>query len=262
MMTGMEDARFGVAHLDRIALHYAEMGPEDGPLVILLHGFPDNCLGWRHQMPDLAKAGFRVIAPDQRGYGVSGKPKGVAAYDLDELAEDVIQLGKHFGEEKLRVVGHDWGGAVAWAFALNHPEMTEKLIVLNLPHPRGLARELANDPDQQRASIYAQNFKREGAHLRIGPAVAHRELMGLVIEEPVAARLRLQTEGEGRIRVDVDVLDGIHLDGDGKAHVLLLVLTAPRGTAADHFPVCFRAKMGGEAGLCERKIASLAACLS
>lgn len=162
MMTGMEDARFGVAHLDRIALHYAEMGPEDGPLVILLHGFPDNCLGWRHQMPDLAKAGFRVIAPDQRGYGVSGKPKGVAAYDLDELAEDVIQLGKHFGEEKLRVVGHDWGASVAWWLCSTRAEAMEKAAMINAPHPAIWKREMYADPVQRKKSRYVKMFRLRG----------------------------------------------------------------------------------------------------
>ena len=162
MMTGMEDARFGVAHLDRIALHYAEMGPEDGPLVILLHGFPDNCLGWRHQMPDLAKAGFRVIAPDQRGYGVSGKPKVVAAYDLDELAEDVIQLGKHFGEEKLRVVGHDWGASVAWWLCSTRAEAMEKAAMINAPHPAIWKREMYADPVQRKKSRYVKMFRLRG----------------------------------------------------------------------------------------------------
>lgn len=162
MMTGMEDARFGVAHLERIALHYAEMGPEDGPLVILLHGFPDNCLGWRHQMPDLAKAGFRVIAPDQRGYGLSGKPKGIAAYDLDELAEDVIQLGKHFGEEKLRVVGHDWGASVAWWLCATRGDKMEKAAMINAPHPAIWKREMYADPVQRKKSRYVKMFRLRG----------------------------------------------------------------------------------------------------
>lgn len=162
MMTDMEGARFGVAHLDRIALHYAEMGPEDGPLVILLHGFPDNCLGWRHQMPDLAKAGFRVIAPDQRGYGVSGKPRGVKAYDLDELAQDVIDLGRHFGEEKLRVVGHDWGASVAWWLCSTKPEHMEKAAMINAPHPAIWKQEMYADPVQRKKSRYVKMFRLRG----------------------------------------------------------------------------------------------------
>jgi epoxide hydrolase 4 len=162
MMTGMEDARFGVAHLDRIALHYAEMGPADGPLVILLHGFPDNCLGWRHQMPALAKAGFRVIAPDQRGYGVSGKPRGVKAYDLDELAQDVIALGHHFGEAKLRVVGHDWGASVAWWLCSTRPAAMEKAAMINAPHPAVWKQAMFADKEQRRKSRYVKMFRLRG----------------------------------------------------------------------------------------------------
>ena len=162
MMTGMEDARFGVAHLDRIALHYAEMGPEDGPLVILLHGFPDNCLGWRHQMPDLAKAGFRVIAPDQRGYGLSGKPRGVKAYDLDELAEDVVALGRHFGEEKLRVVGHDWGASVAWWLCSTRADKMEKAAMINAPHPAIWKHAMYADKVQRKKSRYVKMFRLRG----------------------------------------------------------------------------------------------------
>lgn len=159
MVSGMEDARFGVAHLDRIVLHYAEMGPEDGPLLILLHGFPDNCFGWRHQIPALAAAGFRVIAPDQRGYGVSGKPRGVKAYDLDELAEDVIALGRHFGEERLRVVGHDWGASVAWWLCSTRPDTMEKAAMINAPHPAIWKQAMYADKEQRKKSRYVKMFR-------------------------------------------------------------------------------------------------------
>lgn len=159
MIAGMEEARFGVAHLDRVALHYAEMGPEDGPLVILLHGFPDNCLGWRHQMPALAKAGFRVIAPDQRGYGVSSKPRGVKAYDLDELAEDVVALGAHFGETRLRVVGHDWGASVAWWLCSTRGERMEKAAMINAPHPAIWKHAMYTDKAQRKKSRYVKAFR-------------------------------------------------------------------------------------------------------
>lgn len=159
MAPGMEDARFGVAHLDRITLHYAEMGPADGPLLILLHGFPDNCFGWRHQMPALAAAGFRVIAPDQRGYGLSGKPRGVKAYDLDELAEDVIALGRHFGEEKLRVVGHDWGASVAWWLCSTRSDAMEKAAMINAPHPAIWKQAMYADKEQRKKSRYVKMFR-------------------------------------------------------------------------------------------------------
>jgi pimeloyl-ACP methyl ester carboxylesterase len=132
----------------------------------MLHGFPDYWYTWRHLMEPLSK-NYRVVALDMRGYNLSDKPVGVQNYTMDKLVSDVVSVIQAEGRGEAIVVGHDWGGAVAWAFALNHPEMTERLIVLNLPHPRGLARELASNPEQQRASIYAQNFKREGAHLTL-----------------------------------------------------------------------------------------------
>lgn len=159
MISGMEEARFGVAHLDRISLHYAEMGPEDGPLVILLHGFPDNCLGWKHQMPALARAGFRVIAPDQRGYGVSSKPRGVKAYDLDELAEDVVALGAHFGEARLRVVGHDWGASVVWWLCSTRADKMEKAAMINAPHPAIWKHAMYTDKAQRKKSRYVKAFR-------------------------------------------------------------------------------------------------------
>lgn len=159
MINGMEEARFGVAHLDRISLHYAEMGPADGPLVILLHGFPDTCLGWSHQMPALAKAGFRVVAPDQRGYGLSGKPRGVRAYDLDELADDIVVLGAHFGETRLRVVGHDWGASVAWWLASTRGARMEKAAAINAPHPAIWKRSMYGDKAQRKKSRYVKAMR-------------------------------------------------------------------------------------------------------
>lgn len=147
-----------------VNIHYVGLG--EGPLVVMLHGFPDFWYTWRGLMEPLSE-NYRVVALDMRGYNLSDKPVGVQNYTMDKLMADVAAVIHNEGRSEAIIVGHDWGGAVAWSFALNHPEMTEKLIVLNLPHPRGLARELANNPEQQRASIYAQNFKREGAHLTL-----------------------------------------------------------------------------------------------
>ncbi len=106
---------------------------------------------------------FQCVAIDQRGYNLSDKPKGVENYDVRLLVGDVVAVIKALGKEKAIIVGHDWGGLVAWQFALNLPQMTEKLIILNLPHPRGLARELANNPAQQKNSQYARNFQQPDA---------------------------------------------------------------------------------------------------
>jgi epoxide hydrolase 4 len=117
-----------------IRLHYVEAGPADGPLLVLLHGFPEFWYSWRHQLPVLAEAGFHVVAPDMRGYGLSDKPVGWRRYRTDALAHDIAGLIRHFGAERAYLVGHDWGAAVAYTTAMRHPELIEKLAILNVPH--------------------------------------------------------------------------------------------------------------------------------
>ncbi len=135
-------------------LHAVVAGPENGPLIVLLHGFPENWTAWRHAFKPLVEAGYRVIAPDQRGYNLSDKPAGVHNYRLDALAADVRELIRASGREAAIIVGHDWGGAVAWQIALDHPEVVEKLIIMNAPHPAAFARELKENPAQQQRSWY------------------------------------------------------------------------------------------------------------
>src|SRR5882672_9166962 len=118
-----------------IELHAVTTGPKDGPVVVLLHGFPEFWYGWRKQIEPLAAAGFHVIVPDQRGYNLSSKPSGVAAYSLTELVSDVIAIADQLDQEKIYLAGHDWGAAVAWSAALLHPQRVAKLVVLNVPHP-------------------------------------------------------------------------------------------------------------------------------
>jgi pimeloyl-ACP methyl ester carboxylesterase len=142
-----------------ITLHVAQDGPEDGPLVLLLHGFPEPWLGWRHQIGPLAGAGFRVLAPDQRGYGRSDKPRRVAAYALDVLAADVLGLIEAAGRQKAALVGHDWGGIVAWWVALRYPDRVERLAVLNAPHPVAFRRSLLHHPAQLVRSWYIFFFQ-------------------------------------------------------------------------------------------------------
>jgi pimeloyl-ACP methyl ester carboxylesterase len=103
------------------------------------------------------------VAIDQRGYNQSGQPEGVENYKTDKLVGDVVAVVKHFGNGKAVIVGHDWGGLVAWSFAMTHPDLTNRLVVLNLPHPRGLLRELATNPEQQKNSQYARNFQKPDA---------------------------------------------------------------------------------------------------
>lgn len=154
----------GYATNDGVRIHYAQLGT--GPLVVMIHGFPDCWLTWRAQMDVLAKD-HEVVALDQRGYNLSDRPKGAENYDMSLLVSDVAAVVRSRGREKAIIVGHDWGGIVAWTFAMTRPEMTEKLIILNLPHPRGLSRELATNPEQQKNSAYARRFQQEGAHTNL-----------------------------------------------------------------------------------------------
>jgi pimeloyl-ACP methyl ester carboxylesterase len=123
-----------------IRLHYVEAG--SGPLVVLLHGFPEFWYSWRHQIPVLAAHGYRVIAPDLRGYNQSDKPAGLRPYRLDVLADDVAGLIAEAGADRATVVGHDWGGVIAWHLPGRHPGRVDRLAILNAPHPRAWLREL------------------------------------------------------------------------------------------------------------------------
>jgi epoxide hydrolase 4 len=136
---------------DDVRLHYVEAG--DGPLIVLLHGFPEFWYGWRLQIAPLAAAGFRVVAPDLRGYNLSSKPDGVAAYAADQLADDIRGLIRELGAGSASLVGHDWGGTVAWTAAMNHPEVVDRLAILNAAHPRKLLQGL-HHPGQLRKSWY------------------------------------------------------------------------------------------------------------
>ena len=159
-----ERVKHGFAESNGVKIHYATLGK--GPLVVMIHGFPDYWYTWRHQMEALAED-HQVVAIDMRGYNKSDKPKGVEQYDMKLLIGDALAVVKHFKREKATIVGHDWGGAVAWGVAMAAPEVCEKLIILNLPHMRGLARELANNPQQQKNSAYARAFQLPGAHLAL-----------------------------------------------------------------------------------------------
>lgn len=142
-----------------IRLHATEAGPPDGPLAILLHGFPEFRWGWRKQLDALANAGYRVLAPDQRGYHRSDKPPGLAAYHLDVLAADVLALADACGAATFRLVGHDWGGLVAWWVATRHPERVAQLAILNAPHPDAWRRLARRRLRQALKSYYVALFQ-------------------------------------------------------------------------------------------------------
>ncbi|MFC7228098.1 alpha/beta hydrolase [Salinirubellus salinus] len=129
--------------LSEVTLHHVTAGPEDGDLVVLFHGFPECWYAWRHQIPALADAGYRVVAPDLRGYGTSSRPERVGAYGLDHLSRDVRDLVEAFDRQSAHVVGHDWGGVVATATALYHPAVVDRLVVLNAPYPTNVTDQFS-----------------------------------------------------------------------------------------------------------------------
>ena len=137
-----------------IRLHVLQEGPQEGPLVILLHGFPEFSYGWRQQMPYLASAGYRVWAPDQRGYNLSDKPDGLASYSLDELATDVVGLIDAAGQKQVFLVGHDWGAGVAWWVAAKYPDRLSRMVVMNVPHGAVMQKHLRSNFAQLRKSWY------------------------------------------------------------------------------------------------------------
>jgi pimeloyl-ACP methyl ester carboxylesterase len=160
------------ADSDGVKIHYVTMGK--GPLVVMIHGFPDYWYTWRAQMPELAKH-FQVVAVDMRGYNQSDKPQGVENYAMPKLVGDIDAVVRHCKADKAIIVGHDWGGIVAWTYAMTFPDKTDKLVILNLPHPKGLARELANNPQQQKNSQYARNFQQPDA---VAKLVAQAKAVG------------------------------------------------------------------------------------
>lgn len=145
-------------HTNGVNLHLVEAGPADGPLVILLHGFPEYWRSWRYQIPYLAAAGYRVWAADLRGYNLSSKPKGVRSYSLDEAAADLIGLIHAAGRSKAFVVGHDFGAAVAWWAADQYPQYLDRLVILNVPHPAVMLRNIFR-PNQLPRSTYVFFFQ-------------------------------------------------------------------------------------------------------
>lgn len=181
------DFEHAYADSNGVKIHYASYGKADAPLIVMVHGFPDFWYTWRDQMQVLGDAGYRCVALDLRGYNLSGQPTGVENYDMRLLVGDVVSVIKANGREKAIVMAHDWGGAIAWQVAFNLPHLVDKLIILNLPHPRGLSRELANNPDQQKASEYARLFQEPDSHLKLTPKV-----LANWVKDPEARKLYIE----------------------------------------------------------------------
>ncbi len=147
-----------------------ESGPKDGPLVLLLHGFPQSSAEWKSQLEALGKAGYHAVAPDQRGYSPGARPDGVDAYSIDALIADTLGMADALGADSFHLVGHDWGAIVAWHVAARHPKRLRSLTIVSVPHPNAFARALAPESgtDQPERSTYIAGFKQAGAEAAMG----------------------------------------------------------------------------------------------
>ncbi len=154
----MPDALHRILLPTGVELDVQVAGHGGSPPVILLHGFPESHRTWRHIVPDLARDHF-VLAPDQRGYAKSSKPEGVDSYTPEKIVGDLLALADHFGIDRFTLVGHDWGGAVSWMAALQHPKRVAKLVIVNAPHPFVFQRTLFDDLEQRKASQYIRHFR-------------------------------------------------------------------------------------------------------
>lgn len=143
-----------------VKIHYVVDGK--GPLVVMIHGFPDYWGTWKPLMAELNKAGYRTAAMDTRGYNLSDKPEGEAAYAMPNLIADVAAVIAAEGQKDAIIIGHDWGAAISWQVVFNRPDLVNKLVIMSVPHPVGFAREMATNVDQQKNSQYARNFQQPG----------------------------------------------------------------------------------------------------
>jgi pimeloyl-ACP methyl ester carboxylesterase len=175
------------ANVNGQRLHYARAG--NGPLIVFLHGFPEFWYEWKHQIAEFSRD-HAVVAPDMRGYNLSSKPAELSAYQVPNLVEDVRALAsdlmKSTGGTKFTLVAHDWGGVVAWVFAALHPEMLDKLVIVNAPHPTIFGRRLRDDPTQQKASAYMLMFRTPEAEATLS-ANSYEMLTSAVLGEGLKA---------------------------------------------------------------------------
>ena len=142
-----------------IHLHAAIAGPEEGPLLLFLHGFPESWRAWERHLPFFAEAGYRVVAPDQRGYNLSDKPSDLESYVMNVLVQDVLGLIEALGRRQAVIIGHDWGAAVAWEVAERHPDRVDKLVVMDVPHASVMKAHLLRNPKQMLSSWYMAFFQ-------------------------------------------------------------------------------------------------------
>jgi len=182
------EVEHGYAVNGDVKIHYATIG--EGPLVVMIHGFPDFWYTWREQMAGLSDE-FKLVAIDQRGYNRSSQPQGEDNYAMPWLVSDIVAVVEHFGVDRATVVGHDWGGAVAWNVAFARPDIVDKLIILNLPHPNGIARMVANNPVARAGTDYARVFRNgspEDPDIFFGGPMTAASLSGWVAEDEARQR--------------------------------------------------------------------------
>ncbi|MFZ0738784.1 MAG: alpha/beta hydrolase [Candidatus Acidiferrales bacterium] len=180
--------RDSYAELETLRLHCAESGADDGALLLFAHGFPEFSYAWKNQLAEFGRT-HHAVAPDLRGYNLSSKPPNVEDYALPHLVEDIRGLAAHFGcggENKFTLVGHDWGGVIAWAFAIVHPDWLERLIIINGPHPAIFRRELAHNRAQQKASEYIQHLRNPIAETML--SAEHFAALSQIVLAPGIAR--------------------------------------------------------------------------
>jgi pimeloyl-ACP methyl ester carboxylesterase len=166
--------KHGFVENQGVKIHYASLG--EGPLMVMVHGFPDYWYTWRHQMEGLSKD-YHCVAIDTRGYNLSDKPAELDSYAMHFLVGDIAAVIDHFGQKKAIIVGHDWGGAISWAFGMMKPDLVDRLIIMNVAHPLCLAREIAQNPLQRQHSRYARDFQRQDAHLNIAKIFTDNNLL-------------------------------------------------------------------------------------
>ncbi len=174
------DLRERYIETNGIKLHVMEAGPQDGPMLLFLHGFPEFWYAWRRQIGYFAEKGYLVVVPDQRGYNLSDKPQGIAAYKIDELAKDIVGLIDAYGRDKILLVGHDWGASVSWWVAMKYPERISKMVILNVPHPKVMAKHMFTNYDQMQKSWYIFYFQLPGAVEQLAQATNYQWALNLI----------------------------------------------------------------------------------
>jgi len=180
-----------------IKIHLMEAGPQDGPIIMFLHGFPEFWYAWRKQIGYFADKGYLVVVPDQRGYNLSDKPEGIASYKADELAKDAVGIIDFYGRDQIYLVGHDWGASVSWWIALKYPARIKRLVIMNIPHPKIMNANLLTNPKQMQNSWYMFFFQLPNAPEKLGSANNFEWPLGVLAENQQTGHL--QNRRTGRI---------------------------------------------------------------